>query len=93
MSERMGAEHYGEERAETAEALAELIIAEELKRGRWQEADLKTRPKGDPVKVDLAARLRAETTMTLGGIAERLTMGACGYLNHLVYRQRKLGGE
>ena len=40
MSERMGAEHYGEERAETAEALAALIIAEELKRGRWQEADL-----------------------------------------------------
>ena len=30
MSERMGAEYYGEERAETAEALAELIIAEEL---------------------------------------------------------------
>jgi hypothetical protein len=28
MSERMGAEHYGEERAATAEALAELIIAE-----------------------------------------------------------------
>ena len=46
MSERMGAEHYGEERAETAEALAEQIIAEELKLGRWQEADLKTRPKG-----------------------------------------------
>ncbi len=46
MSERMGAEHYGEERAETAEALAELNIAEELKLGRWQEADLKTRPKG-----------------------------------------------
>ena len=40
MSERMGAEHYGEERAETAEALAELIIEEELKRGRWQEDDL-----------------------------------------------------
>ena len=33
MSERMGAERYGEELAETAEALAELIIAEELKRG------------------------------------------------------------
>ena len=45
MSERMGAEHYGEERVETAEALAELIIAEELKRGRLQEADLKTRLK------------------------------------------------
>ena len=50
MGERMGTEHYGEERAETAEAMAELIIAEELKRWRWQEADLKTRPKGDSVK-------------------------------------------
>ena len=60
-------EHYGEERTETAEALAELIIAEELKLGQWQEADLKTRPKGDSVKLALAARLRAETTMTVGG--------------------------
>ena len=93
MSERMGAEHYGEERAETAEALAELIIAEELKLGRWQEADLKTRPKGDSVKVALAARLRAETTMTVGWIAERLAMGTRGYLNHLLYRRRMLGGE
>ena len=30
----------------TAEALAELIIATELKLGRWQKADLKTRPNG-----------------------------------------------
>ena len=93
MSERIGAEHYGEERAETAEAQAELIIAEELKLGRWQEADLKTRPKGDSVKVALAARLRVETTMTVGWIAERLAMGTRGYLNHLLYRRRKLGGE
>jgi hypothetical protein len=93
MSEQMGAEHYGEERAEAAEALAELIIAEELKLGRWQEADLKTRPKEDSVKVALAARLRAETTMTVGWIAERLAMGTRGYLNHLLYRRRKLGGE
>jgi hypothetical protein len=49
--------------------------------------------KGDSVKVALAARLRAETTMTVGWSAERLTMGTCGYLNHHVYRQRKLGGE
>ena len=93
MGERMGAEHYGDERAETAEAQAERIIAEELKRGRWQEADLKTRPKGDPVKLALAARLRAETTMTVGWIAERLAMGTRGYLNHLLYRRRKQGGE
>ncbi len=78
MSERLGAEHYGKERAETAEALAELIIAEELKLGRWQEADLRSRPKGDSGKVALAARWRAETTMTVGWIAERLAMGTRG---------------
>ena len=72
---------------------AELIIAAELKLGRWQEADLKTRPKGDSVKVALAARLRAETTMTARWIVERLAMGTRGYLNHLLYRRRKLGGE
>ena len=74
-------------------AVMDLLIAEELKLGRWQEADLKTRPKGDSVKVALAARLRAETTMTVGWIAERLAMGTRGYLNHFLFRRRKLGEE
>ena len=69
MSERMGAEPYGEERAETAEALAVQIIAEELKRGRWQEADLKTRPKGNSVRSNLAARWRAETMAVAVAVA------------------------
>ncbi|MCX6859227.1 MAG: hypothetical protein NTX70_03235 [Verrucomicrobia bacterium] len=51
------------------------------------------RTKEDPVKVALAARLRAETTMTVGWIAERLAMGTSGYLKHLLYGRRKLGGE
>ena len=85
----MGAEHYGAERTQTAEAVAERIIAEELKRRRWQEKRLQARPKGDPEKLALAARLRAETTMTVGWIAERLGMGTRGHLNHLLYRQRK----
>ena len=93
MSERLGAEHYGAERVETAEALAEQIIAVELKRWRWSEADLTTRPKGDAAKVALAARLRAETTMTVGWIAERLGLGSRGYLNHLLYRRRKSSSE
>ena len=42
------------------------------------------------MKVVLAARLRAEMTMTVGWIAERLAMGTRGYLNHLLYRRRKL---
>jgi putative transposase len=93
MSERIGAEHYGEERTEAVEAMAEQIVAEELKGRRWNEADLKTRIKGDSTKVALAARLRAETTMTVVWIAERLGMGTRGYLNHLLYRQRKSGGK
>ena len=36
---------------------------------------------------------KAETTMTVGWIAERLAMGTRGYLNHLLYRRRKLGVE
>ena len=83
----------GAGRAETAEALAELIIAEKLKLGRWQEADLKTQPKGDSVTVALAARLRGVTTMTMGWIAERLAMGTRGYLNHRLYGRRKQDEE
>ena len=93
MSGRLRTEHNGEERAETAEALAGQIIAEELKRRRWSEAQLTTRPKGDGGKVTVAVRLRAETTMTVGWIAERLGMGSRGYLNHLLYRRRKAGRE
>jgi len=89
MSECLGAEHYGEERAESGEARAERIIAAELKRHRWSGTDLLTRPKGDQAKVALAARLRVETTMTVGWIAQRLSMGTRGYLNHLLYRRRK----
>jgi hypothetical protein len=43
--------------------------------------------------VDLAARLRADTTMTVGCIAESLAMDTRGYLNHFLYRRRKLTGE
>jgi len=82
--------HPGLLRAETVEAKAEGIVAEELKRRKWTATDLQTRPKGDLGKLELAARLRAETTMSVGWIAERLGMGTRGYLNHLLYRRRKL---
>ena len=41
----------------------------------------------------MSARMGAETTMTVEWIDERLAMGTRGYLNHLLYRRRKLGGE
>ena len=89
ISERLGAEHYGQERAETEEAKAERIIVEELKRQKWKVSELQAQPKGAVAKVALAARLRVETTMTAAWIAQRLGMGSRGYLNHLLYRRRK----
>jgi hypothetical protein len=56
-------------------------------------SDLKARPKGDSTKVALAARLRAETTLTVNWIAERLGMGARANLNHLLYRRRRSGAR
>jgi REP element-mobilizing transposase RayT len=93
MKDRLGAEHYGMERQETLEAHAEGIVAAELKRRRWTEADLARWAKGDAGKVAVAARLRTETAVTVKWIAERLQMGAPGYVNHLLYRRRQAEGK
>ena len=89
MSERVGREHYGEERKETAEARAQRLVQAELKRRRWTEEDLVRRPKGDLGKIKLAALLRDQTTMTVAWIAERLKMGTAGYLSNRLYRWRR----
>ena len=89
MSERMGAEHYGAERAESAEAKAERIVVQELKGLKWSASDLEEQRKGDERKLRIARRLREETTMTLAWIAERLRMGTKTHLAHLLYWQRR----
>ena len=58
-----------------AEAKAERIIRKELKRWRLTERALKMRAKSEPAKLALAARVRRETTQTLGSIAHRVHMG------------------
>ena len=75
MEGRLGEHHAGELRRESAEARGERILVEELARLGWQEADLRQRPKSDPEKLRIAARLRRETTLTIGWIAERLWLG------------------
>jgi len=50
------------------------------------ERSLEQRRKGDFGKVRIAQRLRRETTMTLGWIAERLRMGMKTHLRHSIYR-------
>ena len=93
MDGRMGEHHYGLERAESAEQRAGRIVSEELARAGWTEGELRQRPKGDPVKLATAARLRQETTMTLKWISRRLEMGAWTHLNRRLYEQRQAEGR
>lgn len=86
---KAGAHHYGEELRESAEAKAERLLAAELKRLGWKKDDLAKKRKGDPAKVALAARLREETTVTLGWLAKRLHMGTRTHLTHLLYWHRR----
>jgi len=84
MNERMGAEHFGEERDERDGIKAERIIAEELKKRRWKEPELEKRLKGDSEKVKIAQRLRAETVRPVEWIARRLHLGSRNYANYLL---------
>jgi len=84
---RVGANHYGAERQESGEGKAERLVAEGLKQLGWDEAELGLRRKGDKAKVKLARRLRAQTTMTLAWIAQRLRMGSWTYTANLIYEK------
>ena len=78
-----------EERAQTAEAMAEQIIAAELKRRRWNEAALRTRPQGGSGKGGVSGPA-AGGDCDDGGLDRRTPGdGLSGLPNHLLYRQRK----
>ena len=89
MSGHLGRNHSGALRRESQWARAEALVAQELSRLGWGEEDLRQRPKGDAAKVALAARLRQETTLTIGQIAQRLRMGSRNTLNNHLYQWRK----
>lgn len=86
MSERLGREHYGEERQESQQEQAERVVAEELRRRRWTERTLGGLAKGDREKVKIAVRLRQETLVTVAWIAERLQMASVANVNTLLYQ-------
>lgn len=75
MEDKVGDNHPGRTRLETAAAKAERLIAQELVRLNWTPQDLSSRAKSDPLKLALAARLRQETTLSIKQIAERLNLG------------------
>ena len=52
-----------------------IIIHQELATLGWSNTTLNSRPKNDPAKLAIAARLRRETTLTTKDIAVRLQLG------------------
>ena len=80
--------YAGKEWQQTAEQKALRILADELT-ARLSDADLERRPKGDLEKLGIARRLRAETSLTLSWIAQRLKMDAAGSLANCLRTNRK----
>ena len=93
MEQQKGKWHYGEELCESAEAKAERLVGEALRVDGVAEDELETWGKGHPYKMNLALRLRAETTVTVGWVAERLHMGTRGHLAHLLCKTRRGGAS
>ena len=84
MEKRFGRHHDGIERQESAEAKAQRLLDEEIKRRGWSQADLANLSKGNLQKVRIASRLRQETTMTWDWIAQSLAMCASAYAANCV---------
>jgi hypothetical protein len=72
IAEKKGPQHYGEEFQESEEQQAQRLVGEMLREANWKEEALERRGKGDARKARMAARLRAETTLTWSWIAQRL---------------------
>jgi hypothetical protein len=75
MEGKVGENHPGQTRLETAEAKADRIVSQAVARLRWTQDDLLARQKSHPMKLALATRLRQETTLWVKQIAERLHLG------------------
>jgi putative transposase len=86
MDDRLGESHSGELRRENANAKADRILKEELRRRGWQEIELEERRKNDPEKLEIAARLRKETTLTVKEIARRVNLGSSKSANANLHR-------
>jgi hypothetical protein len=76
--------HYGKELRESAQAKAERLIAEACRLEAVSQEQLEQWQKGHPFKVELALKLRTQTTVTVEWIAHRLQMGTRGHAAHLL---------
>jgi hypothetical protein len=72
-------------RRESAQAKVGRMIREELKRLGRKESEFEGRASTEPAKLALAARLRGETTLTIGQIAQGLHVGSWKSLSNKLY--------
>ena len=75
MEGKLGENHAGALHRETAGAVGGRIMAEELGRRGWDEAELAARRKRDPGKPEIAVRLRKESTLSIKEIAALVHLG------------------
>jgi len=68
--------HEGGAVAETMEEKARKLIGVYLNKQKTKLEELRQKPKGDKMKIQLAAELRKQTTMTMAWIARELNAGA-----------------
>jgi REP element-mobilizing transposase RayT len=87
----LGENHAGQLRSETAQAKADRIVAQDLRRLGWSAEDLVDRPKNDPDKLAIAVRLRQETTLSIKAIADRVHLGTYNTANARLHRAMKEG--
>ena len=89
MTGQLGDHHAGDLRRQNAETRAERIMAEELERLGWTEADLLSQRKNAPGKLEMAARLRRETTLPVKWIAARVHLGTSKGANRNLHHWMK----
>ena len=87
----LGRHHAGELRLETAQAKADRLVAEELRRLGWNTQELVRRAKNDPGKLAIAVRLRRETTLSIKAIAARLYLGTYNTANARLHQAMEEG--
>ncbi len=91
MEGRLRPHHAGDLRLEIAQAKADRLMAEELRRLGWSARDLVRRPKNDPGKLAIAVRLRRETTLTIKDITARVHLGTYNTANARLHWAMKEG--
>jgi len=87
----IGDHHSGQLHCQAAKARAEQIVAEELTGRGWGEEELRQRRKNDPDKLEIAARLRRETTLSVKDIATRIHLGTSKGANANLHKYMRRG--